>query len=188
MESLRRAARRLAVADDGQNMVEFALLLPVLVFMAMAIVQFGVVFNDYIQLNNAVREGARRASVHFYDLLLTKAQNDAARHLQLEDAILAARGSLNMGATRAAGTPNFAHTGTFSSCGSDCFADGDIKVWYTDDGGTCNKNKRDGCRMHVEIYYHEPIWLPFIDGFLPTDPSKGAGWFRVPARVVWSVH
>jgi Flp pilus assembly protein TadG len=45
--------------EDGQNIVEFALLLPILMWILMGIIQFGFIFAIYITLNNAVREGAR---------------------------------------------------------------------------------------------------------------------------------
>jgi len=47
----------------GQALVEFALVLPMLATMLLAIVQFGIVFNHYIDLTDAVRAGARKAAV-----------------------------------------------------------------------------------------------------------------------------
>ena len=47
----------------GQSVVEFALVLPALMLILLAIVQFGVVFKEYITLTDAVREGARKAAV-----------------------------------------------------------------------------------------------------------------------------
>jgi Flp pilus assembly protein TadG len=44
-------------------MVEFALVLPVVLLLLLGIVQFGIVFNDYIQVTSAAREGARKAAV-----------------------------------------------------------------------------------------------------------------------------
>jgi Flp pilus assembly protein TadG len=49
--------------DQGQAVVEFAVILPVLLLILFAILQFGVVFNDYIQVTAAAREGARKAAV-----------------------------------------------------------------------------------------------------------------------------
>jgi Flp pilus assembly protein TadG len=43
--------------------VEFALVLPALMLILLAIVQFGIVFKQYITLTDAVREGARKAAV-----------------------------------------------------------------------------------------------------------------------------
>jgi Flp pilus assembly protein TadG len=44
-------------------MVEFALVAPVLLLLVLGIVQFGIVFNNYMALTDAVRVGARQASV-----------------------------------------------------------------------------------------------------------------------------
>jgi Flp pilus assembly protein TadG len=49
--------------DQGQAVVEFAVILPVLLLILFAILQFGVVFNNYIQVTAAAREGARKAAV-----------------------------------------------------------------------------------------------------------------------------
>jgi Flp pilus assembly protein TadG len=49
--------------DRGQAVVEFAVILPVLLLILFAILQFGVVFNNYIQVTAAAREGARKAAV-----------------------------------------------------------------------------------------------------------------------------
>ena len=44
-------------------MVEFALVLPMLAFLLFGIIQFGIVFNHYLDLTDAVRAGARVAAV-----------------------------------------------------------------------------------------------------------------------------
>jgi Flp pilus assembly protein TadG len=44
-------------------MVEFALVLPVLMLLILGIIQFGIVFNNWIQVTDAAREGARKAAV-----------------------------------------------------------------------------------------------------------------------------
>jgi Flp pilus assembly protein TadG len=44
-------------------MTEFALVLPVLVVLLFGIIQFGVTFNQYLTLTDAVRAGARKAAV-----------------------------------------------------------------------------------------------------------------------------
>ena len=49
--------------DRGQATVEFALLLPVLVLAAVAILQVALVVRDYVAVVHAAREGARAASV-----------------------------------------------------------------------------------------------------------------------------
>ncbi|MDW7660400.1 MAG: pilus assembly protein [Bacillota bacterium] len=49
--------------DDGQAMVELALILPVLLLIIMGIIEFGFMFNNYLTLNNISREAARYASL-----------------------------------------------------------------------------------------------------------------------------
>ncbi|MDX6506044.1 MAG: hypothetical protein QOG06_688 [Gaiellaceae bacterium] len=49
--------------DDGQAVVEFALVLPLLMGLVLGIVQFGIVFNNYETLTDAARVGARKAAV-----------------------------------------------------------------------------------------------------------------------------
>lgn len=44
-------------------MVEFALVIPVFLLLVYGIIQFGILFNNYITLTDAVRVGARQAAV-----------------------------------------------------------------------------------------------------------------------------
>jgi Flp pilus assembly protein TadG len=49
--------------EQGQTMTEFALVLPVLALLLFAVIQFGIVFNNYVTLTDATRAGARKAAV-----------------------------------------------------------------------------------------------------------------------------
>jgi Flp pilus assembly protein TadG len=49
--------------EDGQAITEFALILPVLVALLLGIIQFGIVFNNYLTITDAARAGARKAAV-----------------------------------------------------------------------------------------------------------------------------
>lgn len=49
--------------ESGAAAVEFALILPVLALLTFGIINFGWWFGQYLSLNQAVREGARRAVV-----------------------------------------------------------------------------------------------------------------------------
>ncbi len=64
MTLLRRKSIR---RDDGQAMVEFALVLPVLLVLVLGIIQFGIVLHDYLAITDAVRVGAREAAVSRMD-------------------------------------------------------------------------------------------------------------------------
>jgi Flp pilus assembly protein TadG len=50
--------------DRGQSIVEFAFILPFLVFLLLAIIQFGLAFHNYLAITDAARVGARAAAVH----------------------------------------------------------------------------------------------------------------------------
>lgn len=54
---------KLIKEQKGQALVEFALVIPILLLIIMAIIEFGIMFNSYLVLTNASREGARLASV-----------------------------------------------------------------------------------------------------------------------------
>ena len=56
----KRAAFR---SESGQSLAEFALVLPLMVMLLFGIIQFGITFNNYISLTDAVRAGARTAAV-----------------------------------------------------------------------------------------------------------------------------
>ncbi len=45
--------------EGGQALVEFALVLPLLLVLVLGIIKFGILFNNYITLTNAVVNGAR---------------------------------------------------------------------------------------------------------------------------------
>jgi Flp pilus assembly protein TadG len=49
--------------EDGQAIVEFALVLPLLMGLLLGIVQFGIIFNNYETITDAARIGARQAIV-----------------------------------------------------------------------------------------------------------------------------
>jgi Flp pilus assembly protein TadG len=49
--------------EDGQAMTELALVLPIFAVLLLAIVQFGIAFNNYLTLTDATRAGARKAAV-----------------------------------------------------------------------------------------------------------------------------
>ena len=50
--------------DTGQEVVEFALVLPLLLLMIFGIMEFGIVVFTYDTIANAAREGARYGIIH----------------------------------------------------------------------------------------------------------------------------
>lgn len=50
-------------SEQGQSLTEFALALPILALLLFAVIQFGIVFNNYVTLTDATRAGARKGAV-----------------------------------------------------------------------------------------------------------------------------
>lgn len=78
----------------GQALVETALVLPVILLLLMAIIDFGLLFNNYIVLSNASREGARQAAVGATDAQivatidsLTGTLDDSKRSVSISPAL-----------------------------------------------------------------------------------------------------
>lgn len=68
--------------DRGSSAVEFALVVPFLVTLIVGMIQFGVVYNAYLGVTHAAREGARMAAVGQYtvaDVKATAPQLDPAK-------------------------------------------------------------------------------------------------------------
>ena len=61
--------------EKGQAMVEFALVLPILILLLCGICEFGSIFSNQILANNACREAARYAAVHYKDDGLINVEN-----------------------------------------------------------------------------------------------------------------
>ena len=61
-----KATRRIIrpLEERGQALVEFAVILPVIILILMGIVDLGRVFNAYVTIANAAREGARYGIVY----------------------------------------------------------------------------------------------------------------------------
>jgi Flp pilus assembly protein TadG len=55
--------RRTKNSENGQALVEFALVAPILFLLLFGIVQFGIAFMNNVALTDAVRTGARKAAV-----------------------------------------------------------------------------------------------------------------------------
>jgi Flp pilus assembly pilin Flp len=56
-------SRHIIRDERGQTMVEFALVIPVLLVVLFGVIQFGVLYNNYVTLTDATRAGARKAAV-----------------------------------------------------------------------------------------------------------------------------
>ncbi len=51
--------------EDGQAMVEFALVLPILIFLIAGIIDFGWIFGNQLLADNACREASRYNAIHY---------------------------------------------------------------------------------------------------------------------------
>jgi Flp pilus assembly protein TadG len=59
-----RSRRKIEIGSErGQSLTEFALALPILALLLFAVIQFGIVFNNYVTLTDATRAGARKGAV-----------------------------------------------------------------------------------------------------------------------------
>lgn len=61
--------------EKGQSIVEMALILPILIVLLGAIIDFGWLYSCEISANNAVREAARYTAIHIFD---SSTDDDAA--------------------------------------------------------------------------------------------------------------
>lgn len=50
-------------SERGQTMAEFAIVLPILALLLFGIIQFGILYNNYVTVTDAARAGARKAAV-----------------------------------------------------------------------------------------------------------------------------
>src|SRR5688572_4353965 len=170
--------RGLVHGEEGQNLVEFALLLPILLYILMGIIQFGLIFAVYVTINNSVREAARWGSIYIYDNTLTSGSgaptnNDTARNAGMVDRIYQSRGILNIGPTGTA-TSNFstAATGTLAtgSCPAQTptpvsgwyygasSANPDVTICYSVPTGVTVNDPRRGYYLDVQTWYHLQVF------------------------------
>ncbi len=67
--------------ERGQALVEMALILPVLLLLIFGIIEFGRIFNAYLIVTNAAREGARAGIVGGSDLKIYQTVEGSAATL-----------------------------------------------------------------------------------------------------------
>jgi len=64
--------------NKGQSLVETALMLPVILLLLTGIIDFGLLFNNYLIVSNASREGARAAVTGSTDAQIDTVVDNAA--------------------------------------------------------------------------------------------------------------
>ncbi len=67
--------------EDGASAVEFALVLPILTLLVFGIIQFGIIFNYYLSITHAAREGVRWAALEYNGDAVRIKTKDAAPYL-----------------------------------------------------------------------------------------------------------
>ena len=77
--------KRIKKSEKGQSMVEFALVLPLLLILLFGILEFGLIFNSYLTITHASREGARIASLGGTDAEVIARVNDVSAVLYPEN-------------------------------------------------------------------------------------------------------
>jgi len=175
-------------------------LLPILLYILMGIIQFGLIFAVYVTINNSVREAARWGSIYVFDNTMSNTANDTARNDGMVDRIYISRGILNIPVRGTAGSNfNTATTGTFAvaSCPNQTVtapavaawyygansANPDVTICYAQPTSVPASDPRRGYYLDVETWYHLQVFIPLLQQFLPDDPVKGAPWIRLPGRI-----
>ncbi|MDP4092184.1 MAG: TadE/TadG family type IV pilus assembly protein [Bacillota bacterium] len=72
-------------SQKGQSLVEMALILPILLILVMGIIDFGLLFGNYMTIDNASREGARNAVVGKTDTQVTDIVQGMTQNLDRAD-------------------------------------------------------------------------------------------------------
>src|SRR4030043_3462 len=71
--------------EDGQSLVEFALVIPIFLLVLFAIVDFGMAFHAWITVTNSAREGARVGAVHAPVATIEQRVRDTATALDADN-------------------------------------------------------------------------------------------------------
>jgi len=146
--------------QSGQSLVEFALVLLPLFAILLGIIQLGFIFNAYVTVANAAREGARAGSIWVADQTASQASNDGARTTYVQTVVNSSLGLL---------TPANATT----------------SVTPIIDGNACrgtagDVRRKDQCvRVHVD--YSLTLIIPFIADILG---SGGSMLIRAESQMI----
>ena len=170
------------VGEAGQSLVEFSLVLMPLMLVLLGIVQFGFVFNAYVTLTNAAREGARAGTIYQFDRTCSKAQNDMLRNEVIRTSLVASMNLLGKTAPQFATT---APTGTGCTISggwtsntngtTTTYQNGDLTVTYTVPSGVTDTDPRPNEQVMVTALYHQDLIIPLIANLLPRDANSRLG-------------
>jgi Flp pilus assembly protein TadG len=136
---IRRIGARAARREDGQALVEFALALPFLLLLLMAILQFGSIYNQYEALTDAARTGARALALAY--------QSTDPCDAGVDQTVSSAAGVVSLpysdvtptfhSPTGTATTKSYCGTSAGGSCTTTCYSGG---AESTDDEATITVN------------------------------------------------
>jgi len=91
--------RRTTRGDEGNSLVEFALVLPLFAILLMGMIDFGLVFGGFVSLRGGVEAGARLASVDNYNTGDCTGSGATAAQTEMVCAVAARVGSSVLGTT-----------------------------------------------------------------------------------------
>lgn len=74
--------------ENGQSMVEFALIVPLLLLIIVGIIEFGFMFSGYLTLTNASREAVRTISLGRSDSAAILRANDTIVNLDKDQMLV----------------------------------------------------------------------------------------------------
>jgi Flp pilus assembly protein TadG len=79
--------RRVLKKEDGQSVVEFALVLPFLLLIVCGIIELGLLINTKLTLNNCAREAVRYAAINSNEVDIEGTITDRVSQFALLDSI-----------------------------------------------------------------------------------------------------
>lgn len=162
----------------GQSLVEFSLVLLPFMLIVLGIIQFGLIFNAYVTMTNAAREGARTGTIYVYNRTLSKDQNDLARNEAIRAAVTRSMNLLSKS------SPHFTNSNTWTRSGQ-TYTTGDLVVTYAIPSGVVETDARVGQTVTVRATYRQDLIVPLISNFLPRDAG---GRLRLVGEVTMVIN
>lgn len=74
--------------ENGQSMVEFALIMPILLLIIVGIIEFGFMFSGFLALTNASREAVRNISLGGNDASATQRAKESSMNLDPDQMVV----------------------------------------------------------------------------------------------------
>lgn len=150
----------------AQGMLEFALVLPILLFMFFAIVDFGWMIFNYAQLYNSLREGLRYGSVSGYGSTPQYLDCAAIRQFIIDRAGFSGIKASNITILYDDGRPasSASDTSALGACDTTTFSQNSS---YQDTSGGGARDPDQGDRINISLDVTVPFLTPFIRTLVP---------------------